>query len=366
MASRSLALHCCKEDIVHHRHTPAIVSFIAIMLITCALGAPAAARRAADDNSYLMTVLVSSIPGEAPVTDPKLLNAWGIAASSSSPWWVSDNGSDYSTIYTGAGVKAGLEVAVPGAPTGIVSYPSTGTQFLLTGGQPARFIWATESGTVLGWRSGTTAEQRYSAPNAIYKGLAIHGDRLYLSDFGNCAIQALNGTFAAIDTAGGFTDNTIPSNYCPFGIQAIGDSIFVTYALRGGVDDIAGVSHGFVRAFDTDGNLTARVASHGTLNSPWGLAMAPSDFGKFSGCLLVGNFGDGLINAYCANAAGEFQPRGRLEGATGAKIHIEGLWGIGFGNGAGAGPLNVLYFSAGPNDEGDGRFGKIEFVHQHP
>jgi uncharacterized protein (TIGR03118 family) len=347
---------------VHHRNTAAVPSFIAIILIACAVCTLAAARHVNDDNSYVVTLLASSVPGEAPVTDPKLLNAWGIAASATSPWWVSDNGFDYSTVYTGAGVKAGVEVAVPGAPTGIVSYPSTGTQFLLSGGQPARFIWATESGTVLGWRSGTTAEMRYGAPNAIYKGLAIHSDTLYLSDFGNCAVQTLNGTFASFESAGGFSDDSIPADYCPFGIQAIGDTIFVTYALRGGLDDVAGVSHGFVNAFDTDGHLMARVAQHGTLNSPWGLAMAPSDFGKFSGCLLVGNFGDGLINAYCENASGEFHPRGRLEDRDGGKIHIEGLWGIGFGNGGNSGPVNVLYFAAGPNDEADGRFGKIQFV----
>jgi uncharacterized protein (TIGR03118 family) len=349
---------------VQHRHTPAIPSFIVIILIACGVCALAAARHVDNDNSYVVTLLASTIPGEAPITDARLTNAWGIAASASSPWWVSDNGADYSTIYTGAGVKAGLEVAVPGAPTGIVSYPATGTRFVLTGGQSARFIWATESGTVLGWRSGTTAELRYSAPDAIYKGLAIHGDTLYLTDFGHCSIQALDGTFSPFDTTGGFSDDSIPKAYCPFGIQAIGDAIFVTYALRGGLDDIAGVSHGFVNAFDTNGHLTTRVAQHGTLNSPWGLAMAPADFGKFSGCLLVGNFGDGLINAFCDEGKSGFHPRGRLEDRDGGKIHIEGLWGIGFGNGAASGPVNVLYFAAGPNDESDGRFGKIAFVEE--
>jgi uncharacterized protein (TIGR03118 family) len=163
------------------------------------------------------------------------------------------------------------------------------------------------------------------------------------------------------ETVGGFEDDSLPDTYCPFGIQAVGSSIFVTYALRGGRDDVAGTSHGFVREFDTDGNLVAKVASHGTLNSPWGLAMASSNFGAFSGCLLVGNFGDGLINAYCVDQQGQFRPRGRLQ-QNDEEIHIDGLWGIGFGNGAGSGPTNVLYFAAGPDGEANGSFGKIQFV----
>jgi uncharacterized protein (TIGR03118 family) len=322
--------------------------------------------RGADDNSYLVTVLVSNIPNTAPVTDPKLQNGWGIVASGTSPWWVSDNGSGFSTIYTGAGVKNSTEVMVPGDPTGNVNYG--GTQFLLASTptpRPARFMFASEDGTISAWNpqfNATAAVVKFSNVGSIYKGLAIVGNTLFTTDFGECKVQAIDGTFTAIGTAGGFEDNSIPDDYCPFGIQAIGGSIFVTYALRGGEDDIAGVSHGFVREFDTDGNLVAKVASHGTLNSPWGLAMAPANFGAFSGCLLVGNFGDGLINAYCVGANGRFQPGGRLRQGGGHEIHIDGLWGIGFGNGAGSGPTNVLYYAAGPDDESNGAFGKIEFV----
>jgi uncharacterized protein (TIGR03118 family) len=320
----------------------------------------AAVGHAANDNSYQVTLLVSNVPGEAPVTDGKLVNAWGIAANATSPWWVSNNGSNSSTLYTGAGVKNPIQVTVAGAPTGMVAYPITGTQFVVTGGS-ARFMWATESGTILGWRTGANADLKATVSGAIFKGLAIFGNTLYATDFGRCTVQAFDGTFAPIPTDGEFADDSIPSDYCPFGIQAIGGSIFVTYALRGGLDDVAGVSHGFVREFDTDGNLIWKVASHGTLNSPWGLAMAPSGFGKFSGCLLVGNFGDGLINAYCL-VQGVFRPSGRLQNATGGEIRIDGLWGLGFGNGGGAGPQNVLYFAAGPDDESNGHFGKIEFV----
>jgi len=319
---------------------------------------------AAPANNYHVTVLVSDQPGVAPVTDAKLVNGWGIAASATSPWWVSDNGTDTSTLYTGAGLKNSLEVSVPGAPTGIVAY--AGTQFLLASTpapRPSRFLWATEDGHILGWNPQfdmTHAHIVFTGLGAIYKGLAVVGNTLYATDFANCEVTAINGSFAEFGTAGGFEDSSIPKNYCPFGIQAIAGSLFVTYALRGGDDDIAGVSHGFVRQFDTEGNLVARVASHGTLNSPWGLAMAPSDFGAFGGCLLVGNFGDGLINAYCEDTQGEFRPRGRLQ--HNGEIRIDGLWGIGFGNGAASGPTNVLYFAAGPNDESNGTFGKIEFA----
>jgi uncharacterized protein (TIGR03118 family) len=149
----------------------------------------------------------------------------------------------------------------------------------------------------------------------------------------------------------------------PFGIQAIGDSIFVSYALKGGEDDIAGTGHGFIRQFDTNGHLVARVANHGTLNSPWGMALAPSDFGRFSGCLLVGNFGDGRINAFCQNPSGNgaYHPSGMLKEDQ-KPVVIDGLWGIGFGNNAASGPSNVLYFTAGPDDETNGYFGKIQTV----
>lgn len=345
---------------MHRRIGLAFASFV---LFTCIAWTLAATGRAANDNSYHVTLLVSKEAGEAPVADGKLENAWGIAANATSPWWVANNGSNSSTLYTGTGTKVAIEVNVPGAPTGMVAYPTTGTQFVVTGGS-ARFTWATESGTIRGWRTGATADLKATVPGASFKGLAIFEDSLYATDFGHCSIQAFDGSFTPVPSDGGFADASIPEDYCPFGIQTIGGSIFVTYALRGGDgDDEAGVSHGFVREFDTDGNLIGKVASHGTLNSPWGIAMAPSGFGKFSGCLLVGNFGDGLINAYCL-VQGAFRPSGRLQDANGGNIHIDGLWGIGFGNGGSAGPKEVLYFAAGPDDETGGYFGRIDFVHQ--
>jgi uncharacterized protein (TIGR03118 family) len=313
---------------------------------------------AEDTNNYKVTILVSNEADEAPVVDAKLVNAWGIAANATSPWWVSNNGTDSSTLYNGAGVKQALEVAVSGAPTGMVAYPTTGTQFHLSTGLSARFIWDAENGSISAWRSGPAAEVVYTNPGAIYKGLALVGNTLYATNFASCAVETFDGSFDPFDL-GGFEDSSIPDGFCPFGIQAVGSSVFVSYARRDGVDDEAGVGRGFVREFSANGLLLARVASHGRLNSPWGMAWAPGKFGKFSGCLLVGNFGDGLINAFCETHPGLFTPAGRLQD-RGHDLQIDGLWGIGFGNGVGSGPTNVLYFAAGPDEESNGYFGKIE------
>jgi uncharacterized protein (TIGR03118 family) len=341
--------------------------FLASLLV---LAASAGSARAAEKNSYVATILAGNEADEDfHTTDPLLQNSWGLAASGSGPWWVANNGSNFSTLYNGAGDKQMLEVVVPDAPTGEVFYG--GSLIHLSNDAAARFIWATESGTFWAW-NGTLdpnstpqhAEMILNDPGSIYKGLAVHGDVLYSTDFGSCEVEAFTGnpfaqTFAEIPTAGGFEDDTIPANYCPFGIQAVGDSIFVTYALKGGEDDIAGQGHGFVREFDTDGNLIAAVADHGQLNSPWGVAPAPSDFGRFGGCLLVGNFGDGTINAYCKDSEDEWHFGGTLRSGK-RPLVIDGLWGIGFGNDHASGDHNVLYFAAGPDDEENGYFGKIE------
>ena len=312
---------------------------------------------AKDANSYRATILVSNEADEAPVVDPLLQNAWGIAASPTSPWWVADNGTGMSTLYNGAGAKLALEVVVPGAPTGIVFNGSTA--FTLSNGNPARFLFASEDGTLSGWNGGPAAEVVEDDPGSIYKGLAIHGATLFTTDFAGCDVEALDGSFDEIETAGGFMDPSIDAGYCPFGVQVIGDSVFVSYALKGGEDDIGGQGHGFVREFDTDGNLVAAVADHGQLNSPWGMAMAPAGFGRFGGCLLVGNFGDGTINAFCKDDAGDWHFAGTLRDGH-RPLVIDGLWGLGFGNGAASGPTDVLYFAAGPDDEANGYFGKVE------
>jgi uncharacterized protein (TIGR03118 family) len=311
-------------------------------------------------NFYQQTNLASdgAVPAEHP-PDLDLVNAWGLAARGTGPWWVVDNGTNKSTIYNGnTGVKSGLVVSVPGAPTGIVSYMGSG--FIVTSA-PAQFIFAGEDGSISAWQGGTSAVLKKANANASYKGLAIAGERLYATNFAQGTVDVFNNAFTKLSGTG-FVDPTIPADYAPFGIQNVGGTIIVTYALRGpNGDDVAGPGHGFVNAFDPNGALMYRVASRGSLNSPWGIAMAPGGFGKFSGDLLIGNFGDGRIHAYEAPAvgSGEWEDHGPLHSASGPPLQIDGLWALQFGNGGNGGPRTTLFFTAGPFDEEHGLFGSI-------
>jgi len=329
--------------------------------------------QSAPSRFYEQHNLVSDGAVPADLVDAALVNAWGLVASGTSPWWVADNGADLSTLYNGnTGAKQALTVSVPGAPTGVVF--NGGTGFAVSNGTataPARFIFATEEGTILGWSPAVALTQAVvavdnSAGGAVYKGLAIAstaaGDRLYAANFHAGTVDVFDAGFHPVSA--GFSDVALPSGYAPFGIRNLGGTIYVTYALQDAdrKDDVAGVGHGFVNAFDTDGHLLRRVASRGRLNSPWGLALAPADFGQFGANLLVGNFGDGHINAFDLQrfeANGELQERGQLHAANGPPVTIDGLWALAFGNGASAGPTNALFFTAGPFDEEHGLFGKL-------
>lgn len=330
---------------------------------------------------YQQTNLVSDQPGVAAATDPQLVNAWGLVGGAT-PWWVADNATGLSTLYNGAGTKQGLVVTVPppaGSPAGTLSAPtgvvfnSSSSEFMVTGpggSGPAKFIFDTEDGTISGWNptaNPTVAILEVppppAAPTAVYKGLAIAtssaGDRLYATDFRNAKIDVFDTSFAPVSLPmGAFTDPMIPAGYAPFGIRNIGGMLFVTYAKQDAArhDDVAGVSHGFIDVYTPDGMLVQRFARHGLLNSPWGMAVAPSDFGKFSGDLLVGNFGDGHINAY--SMSGELL--GPLQGTSGRRLTIDGLWALSFGAGnANSGPTNSLFFTAGPDGETHGLFGTV-------
>ena len=311
------------------------------------------------------------------VSDGDLVNPWGLASSPTSPWWVADNGTNLSTLYNAAGVKnLNVIVQVPGKPTGLVFNGTPG--FILTatnnsGGRTGKavFLFDTESGTVLAWNGGPNAVQVFPAPGgaasgAIYKGLAIAQldstrTRLYATDFHNGKVDVFDETFAPVANPG-FQDPTIPEGYAPFGIQTIGNTVFVTYALQDddAEDDVRGPGHGFVNAFDTSGNWLARISSGGRLNSPWGIAIAPNGFGAFGGKLLIGNFGDGLINAFDPNTLlsnGELEYDGPLHSASGPPLKIEGLWSLQFGQGGANGTPDDLFFTAGPDDEDGGLFG---------
>jgi uncharacterized protein (TIGR03118 family) len=329
---------------------------IAMVLL---LGLPATHAVAATDNQYTVHPLVSNVAGMAPHTDPNLVNGWGLTASATSPWWVADNGTSVSTLYRADGSSVPLVVEVPTHPTGAV--------FWATG--PARFVFDTEAGQVRGWPgtgTQTVVLADRSAVGAIYKGLALAttaaGDRFYATDFHNARVDVFDASFTLVTTPGAFEDADLPSGYAPFGIQTIGSRIFVTYAKQDAdaEDEIHGQGKGFVDVYDTSGSLLGRVAQHGQLDAPWGLALAPANFGRFSGDLLVGNFGDGRINAYEEGANGKFEHRGELRDGDSRPISIDGLWALQFGHGApNNGPTNTLFFTAGPNDETDGLFGSI-------
>ncbi len=338
-------------------------------LLAAALAAMvlAASTSAGGANAYLVHNLVSDGAVAADHVDSHLVNAWGLVSSATSPWWVSDNGPGLATLYNASGASIPLVVSVAGGPTGTVFNGTAGA--FPVGTATGRFIFATEGGTIQAWPgSGTVAhvEVDDSAANDVFKGLAIAmtptGPQLYATDFHDARVDVFDGSWQPVTTAGGFADPNLPAGYAPFGIQTIGDRIFVTYGKQdaAGHDELDGEGLGFVDAYDTAGHLLARVAQHGQLDAPWGLALAPANFGKFSGDLLVGNFGDGQINAYEEQPNGHFEHRGTLQSTDGGKLAIDGLWALQFGSGApNNGPTDTLFFTAGPNGENDGLFGTI-------
>jgi uncharacterized protein (TIGR03118 family) len=325
--------------------------------------AAATPASAASPNRYVVHALTSDKAGVADNQDTNLVNAWGLAAGPSSPWWVADNGSNLSTLYDATGKPLPLVVSVPGAPTGTVFNGTPGT--FMVNGAAALFIFDTEGGTILGWNSGTSAVQEADASpsGAVFKGLAIattpSGPRIFATDFHNGAVDVFDSAWKKVAYAG-FVDRSLPRHFAPFGIQAIGDRIFVTYAKQQAHSDDEAHGHGLgiVDEYDLKGRLRAHVARFGPLDAPWGLAKAPARFGRFSGDLLVGNFGDGRITAY-RQRHGHFTPAGQLR-SSGRPIKIDGLWALQFGMGsANNGPADSLFFTAGPNDEKHGLFGTI-------
>jgi uncharacterized protein (TIGR03118 family) len=325
--------------------------------------------------SYAVTNLVSD--GSATTyRDPKLINGWGVAFNPQGFVWVADNGTSTSTLYDGHGVPQSLVVSIPPGqagsanPTGIVFNATT--DFVVSQGGvsgASAFMFVGEAGTVAGWSpnvSQTSAVTMFdgSAEGTVYKGAALaaqgNANYLYAADFHNARVDVFDAGFNRVLTAGGFRDPALPAGYAPFGIQAIGNRIYVSYAKQDADahDEIGGPGLGVVDVFDTSGTLVKQlVAAGGALNAPWGLAMATSDFGPFGNALLVGNFGDGEINAFDATTGVML---GTLSKADGSAIVIDGLWGIAFGNGLNDQPANTLFFAAGPGDEAHGVYGRID------
>lgn len=352
------------------------VRFLSALVVLGALASPAA--HAAGDL-YQQRNLVSDGFVAADNNDPNLVNAWGVAFNPFGAVWVADNGTGVSTLYDGAGVPQPLVVKIPppanasgnGAPTGIVFNASNG--FMVSNGTvsgAARFIFATEDGVIAGWAPNVDPTNAIRVVDnsvmtgAIYKGLALSaggtGSLLYAADFHNGKIDVFDSSFKPVMLpAGAFFDPNLPAGFAPFGLQAINGDIYVTYAKQDAArkDDVAGRGLGFINVFDPNGRLIKRLVTQGALNAPWGLALAPAGFGRFAGRLLVGNFGDGNINAYDI-ANGHFV--GKLRGPDRRPIQIDGLWGLAFGNGFLNQPVDTLFFAAGPGDEQHGLYGRID------
>jgi uncharacterized protein (TIGR03118 family) len=344
--------------------------------------------RAGGAGSYQQINLVSDLPNTAQFQDPNLVNPWGLSHSPTSPWWISDNGMGVSTLYRGNGQAVPLVVTIPPPMGGTPPATPTGNVFNSVNGTnpgafvvgengksgPSLFIFATEDGTISGWNRTVdltnailAVDRSTVGAGAVYKGLAFSatedGVFLYATNFRFGTVEMFDANFNLVRS---FTDDALAKDcpfvgqcYAPFGIQNIQNKLYVTFALQdpNKHDDEKGPGRGFVDVFNVQGHLLRRFASQGTLTSPWGLAFAPRDFGPFSNDVLVGNFGDGRINAFDPHT-GAFL--GQLSDQHGSPITIDGLWGLAFGNGAAAGAQNELFFTAGINDEADGLFGKIE------
>jgi uncharacterized protein (TIGR03118 family) len=321
-------------------------------------------------RGYVQTNLVSDQPGHAQITDPNLVNPWGLAAGPSTPVWVADNGTNVATIYAG-GKDGGPVQAVPlvvsipfGEPTGQVFNDTSG--FVLPDGMPALFIFSSEAGRITAWNQQvspiTGAVKVAGNGTAVYKGLALlhRGAHPWLlaTDFHNGRIDVFGTKFHRVGLPSwAFTDPSLPKGYAPFGITVVGGRVIVSYAKQDAVrhDDEKGLGHGFVDAYSSSGHLLARLVSRGVLDSPWGMTIAPRGFGVFSGDLLVGNFGNGFIHAFDPLTG---QLRGTLRRPGGQPVHIDGLWGLLPGNGVAADRDDVI-FSAGPDGESHGLLGVI-------
>lgn len=357
-----------------------------------ALGIPTVADAAPDHRGnggfeVQQVNLVSDVPGAASLLDPDLTNAWGLAFNGASPLWVANNGSDTSTLYTSApgtavaAKVAAVRVTFPGTsptqhvgPNGEVA--NGGTGFVLSNGTvsgPARFIFSTDSGEIRGWNAQVdgpmgAVETKATVPGASYTGLALAsvatGDQLYAADFAKKSIDVFDSSFRPLPAgSAALRDCGVPADYAPFNVQNLGGHLFVSYAKvdRKTGDNAVGVGLGIVDEYTPEGTFVARIASHGSLNAPWGMAIAPATWGTLAGSLLVGNFGDGKINVIRPKASGGFEHRidsVLRDSATKRVLRIDGLWALQPGT-ATVGGTDSIWFSAGPADEQHGLLGVL-------
>lgn len=366
------------------------IRWLAAAALLLAMAVPAFAgsgpARADDGTSrYRQTNLVSDVSnppgGPARHMDRNLVNPWGIATGPTTPIWISDNNAGVSTVYNGDGQTQRPPVTIPapgsptgGTPTGVVFNPTDDfsvSAHSKTG--KAVFIFATEDGTIAGWSPAVDSNNAIIAVDnstkptvangAVYKGLALASSEgknyLYATNFRAGTVDVFDRTFTQVNVGGEFkfSDPNIPSGFAPFNIRLTGGDLYVTYAKQNAEkhDDVAGPGDGFIDIFEPGGRLERRFASRGSLNSPWGLAVAPDDFGQFGGHLLVGNFGDGRITGFDRNGRSD----GQLKNLNGQVLSIPGLWGLRVGNGGSGGDQNTVYFTAGIDDESHGLFGSL-------
>ncbi|HVN60600.1 MAG TPA: TIGR03118 family protein [Gaiellaceae bacterium] len=308
-------------------------------------------------SGYVVHRLVSDGGVPALATDKALVNGWGLAATPGGVWWTTNEASGTSTLYSGSGRKQLLTVSVPGGPTGITAYGGSGFRVSAGGASdPARFVYACEDGRIRAWtptvpRGWSTQSEIVvdrAAEGAIFRGVAIAGGRLYVTDFHNDRVDVFDSGWRRVRLPGSFADPAVSPWFAPDNIQAFGGHLFVTFVGRAPVNGNDAPTGGYVDEFDLNGRLVAPVARMGILNEPWGLALAPSSFGRYAGDLLVANFGDGHVNAF-RKSSGRWAFDGALAGSNGRPIAVNGLWGIAFGNGAAAGAKDELFFSSGPH-----------------
>jgi len=336
-------------------------------LVVLGAALPAAASAAGPGDRYAQVNLVSDVDGVAQITDSHLVNPWGLSAGPATPLWAANQATSTSTIYPGAVgatliTQAPLVVTIPGGPpTGTVFNTAASGFVVSSGGVSAqsRFLFATLGGAIVAWSNQlpdpTQAHVVATTAGAAYTGLTQLGSRLYAADFAGGKIDVFDDQFKPVP--GGFRDPTLPAGYKPFNVQKVFGQLYVAYALSNPQTgrDVPGVGNGFVDVYTGKGRFVRRLASRGQLNSPWGLVAAPSHFGRFSGNVLVGNFGDGHIHAYNSRT-GRF--RGALVAADGSPLSIDELWALRFGNGV-TGSSRELLFSAGIGEERHGLIGKL-------
>ena len=325
----------------------------------------------AGGGNYVANALVSDTAAtQALHHDVNLVNAWGLAFNPQGFSWIANAGTGTSTLYDGNGLPQSLVVTLnQGSPSGIVFNGTTDfsiTENAKTGAAP--FIFATLQGQISAWAPSVDGTHSFtivdnSTSGAVYTGLAINtgtgGDMIYAANFTKAKVDVFSGTFSPVTTTGGFVDPTLPAGYAPFGIQQIGGKVYVAFAQPDPVThEKVGAGLGLVDVFDLQGNLlTHLIPTGGSLNAPWGLAMAPANFGKFSNMLLVGNFGDGKINVYDP-ATGTMA--GTISNNDGSAITVPGLWALQFGNDLNGQPSNTLFYTAGPGNEQHGLYGRID------